>query len=118
MKKLHTAVIGVGYMGKFHAEKFAASADAELVAVVDANAARAREIAATLGCAYEADYRPLLPKLDAVCVAVPTEQHYTVVRDCLEAGVHVLVEKPLSRTLEEADLLLALARAKGLVLQV
>ena len=122
MKKLRTAVIGVGYMGKFHAEKFATSAAAEVVAVVDANAARAKEIAAALGCAYESDYRTLLRKgnaaVDAVCVAVPTEKHYAVVRDCLEAGVHVLVEKPLSRTLEEADLLLGLARAKALVLQV
>ena len=122
MKKLRTAVIGVGYMGKFHAGKFAASADAELVAVVDADATRAKEIGAALGCAHQSDYRKLLAKvdarIDAVCVAVPTEHHYAVVRDCLEAGVHVLVEKPLSRTLEEADLLLGFARARGLVLQV
>lgn len=118
MEKLRTAVIGVGYMGKFHAEKFAASADAELVAVADADAARAKEIATALGCAHEADYRTLLARVDAVCVAVPTEKHHAVVRACLEAGVHVLVEKPLSRTLDEADALLALARAKGLVLQV
>ncbi len=93
MKKLRTAVIGVGYMGKFHAEKFAASSNAELVAVVDADAARAKEIAATLGCAYEADYKTLLPRIEAACVAVPTEKHHAVVRACLEAGVHVLVEK-------------------------
>lgn len=118
MKKLRTAVIGVGYMGKFHAEKLAASANAELVAVVDADAARAKEVAAALGCPHETDYRALLPRVDAVCVAVPTEKHHAVVRTCLEAGVHVLVEKPLSRTLGEADELLALARAKDLVLQV
>ncbi len=118
MKKLRTAVIGVGYMGRFHAEKLAASAAAELVAVADADAARAREIAAALGCAHEADYKTLLPRVDAVCVAVPTEHHHAVVRACLEAGVHVLVEKPLARTLAEADSLLELARAKGLVLQV
>jgi predicted dehydrogenase len=125
MKKLHTgtqklrcAVIGVGYMGRFHAEKLAASANAELVAVVDADVARAKEIAVVLGCVHETDYRALLSRVDAVCVAVPTEKHHDVVLSCLEAGVHVLVEKPLSRTLEEADALLALARAKGLVLQV
>lgn len=118
MKKIRTAVIGVGYMGKFHAEKLAASANAELVAVADADTARAKEIAGTLGCAYEADYRSLLPKIEAACVAVPTDRHHDVVRTCLEAGVHVLVEKPLSRTLDEADALLVLARAKGLVLQV
>ena len=118
MEKIRTAVIGVGYMGRYHAEKFATNEDVELVAVADADEARAKAIAATLGCAYESDYRTLLAKVDAMCVAVPTEKHYAVVRDCLEAGVHVLVEKPLSRTLEEADLLLGLARAKGLVLQV
>ena len=121
-QKLRCAVIGVGYMGRFHAEKLAASAQAELVAVADADAARAREIAAALGCAHEVDYRNLLSThfsgLDAVCVAVPTEHHHAVVRACLEAGVHVLVEKPLARTLAEADELLELARARGLVLQV
>jgi predicted dehydrogenase len=119
MEKLRIAVIGVGYMGRFHAEKFAAaSADAELVAVADANEARAKEIAATLGCGHAVDYRPLLARVDAACVAVPTERHHAVVRDCLEAGVHVLVEKPLSRTLEEADFLLELAQRRKLVLQV
>jgi predicted dehydrogenase len=118
MKKPRIAVIGVGYMGRFHAEKFAASPAAELVAVVDADEVRAKEIAAALGCAHAADYRPLLARIDAACVAVPTERHHAVVRDCLDAGVPVLVEKPLSRTLEEADSLLELARSKGLVLQV
>lgn len=118
MKKLRTAVIGVGYMGRFHAGKLAACADAELVAVADTDAARAKDVAAALGCAHETDYRRLLSRIDAACVAVPTEHHHAVVRACLEAGVHVLVEKPLSRTLEEADALLALARAKALVLQV
>ena len=117
-EKLRTAVIGVGYMGRFHAEKLAASSQAELVAVVDADSARAKEIAGVLGCAYEVDYRNILSRVEAVCVAVPTEKHHEVVRACLDAGVHVLVEKPLSRTLAEADDLLELARARGLVLQV
>ncbi len=116
------AVIGVGYMGKFHAEKFAASAAADLVAVADADAARAAQIAGALGCGHVSDYRELLPPhfsgLDAACVAVPTAKHYEVVSACLEAGVHVLVEKPLARTLAEADALLELARARSLVLQV
>jgi predicted dehydrogenase len=126
MKKIRTAVFGVGYMGKFHAEKFAAMQDpgqagvagAELVAVADADAARAAEIAGALGCRHASDYRSLLGDIDAACVAVPTEKHHEVVQACLEAGVHVLVEKPLSRTLAEADGLLALAKQKGLVLQV
>ena len=115
---LRIAVIGVGYMGRFHAEKFAASAAAELVAVADADAARAAEIAGALGCGHATDYRTLLPRIDAACVAVPTEKHHEVVRACLEAGVHVLVEKPLARTLAEADAMLERARARSLVLQV
>ena len=118
MKKIRVAVLGVGYMGKFHAEKFAASGQAELVAVVDADAARAKEVAAALGCAAQSDYKALLSDIDAACVAVPTERHFDVVCACLDAGVHVLVEKPLSRTLAEADTLLNLARGRGLVLQV
>jgi len=109
MKKPRIAVIGVGYMGKFHAEKFAASPNAELVAVIDADPSRAT---------HGTDYKPWLGKIDAAVVAVPTQQHFRVVKDCLEAGVHVLVEKPIATTLEEADGLLELARAKGLILQV
>jgi len=118
MQTLRAAVIGVGYMGRFHAQKFAACDGVQLIAVVDADPARAREIARETGCAAESDYRALLGRLDAAAVAVPTELHYEVVRGCLEAGVHVLVEKPLARSVEEADELLEIARARGLVLQV
>lgn len=118
MKTLRAAVIGVGHMGRFHAEKLAASDAAKLVAVADSNAARAQEVASTLGCAPATDFRTLLGAIDAAFVAVPTALHREVVGACLEAGVHVLVEKPLARTLAEADELLALARAKGLALQV
>ncbi|HTP60870.1 MAG TPA: Gfo/Idh/MocA family oxidoreductase [Burkholderiales bacterium] len=118
MRKTRVAVLGVGYMGKFHAEKFAALEQAELVAVADASAARGAEVGEALGCAHVADYRELLPRIDAACVAVPTDRHFEVARACLEAGVHVLVEKPLAPTLAEADALLALAKQKGLVLQV
>src|SRR5262245_5205146 len=119
MTKTRVAVFGVGYMGKFHAEKFAAlKAEAELVAVADANAPRAAEIGAALGCAHAADYRTLLGKVDAACVAVPTQRHFEVVSACLEAGLHVLVEKPLACDLKEADALLALAKRKDRVLQV
>ncbi len=118
MNKLRAAVIGAGYMGKFHAEKLVACEGAALAAVIDADAARAEEIGAALGAAHATDYRAWLGKIDAACIAVPTELHERVARDCLEAGVHVLIEKPLARTLAEADALLAAARAKGLVLQV
>ena len=118
MAALRTAVIGVGYMGRFHAQKFASCRGAKLVAVADSDVARARDVAREVGCAAQADYRGLLAALDAAIVAVPTELHYQVVQDCLEAGVNVLVEKPLARSVEEADALLALARRKRAVLQV
>jgi predicted dehydrogenase len=115
---LRTAVIGVGYMGRFHAQKLAACKGAKLLGVVDANRVRAEEVGREVGCEAHAGHRALLERIDAAAVAVPTEMHYRVVRDCLEAGVHVLVEKPLARSVAEADRLRALARRKRLVLQV
>lgn len=118
MAMLRAAVIGVGYMGRFHAQKLAACDGVRLVAVADGDAARASEVAAEVGCAAETDYRRLLGGIEAAAVAVPTETHYEVVRACLDAGVNVLVEKPVARSVEEADELLELARRKRLVLQV
>lgn len=118
MERLRAAVIGVGYMGRFHAQKLASCDGVQLVAVADGDAARAREIAAEVGCAAETDFRRVLGGIEAAAVAVPTEAHYEVVRACLDAGVNVLVEKPVARSVEEADELLGLARRKRLVLQV
>jgi len=118
MEKLRAAVIGVGHMGRFHALKLASCEGVQLAAVVDVDPARAREVALEVGCAAQTDYRILLGQLDAAAVAVPTELHHEVVRSCLEAGVNVLVEKPIARTLAETDVLLELARARRLVLQV
>ncbi len=117
-KKLRAAVIGVGYLGQFHAEKLAALQDVELVAVADANAARAQLIAAKYGCEACGDTRALAGKIDLACVAVPTEQHHAVALALLQAGVHVLVEKPIARTLEEADTLVDAARQHGVLLAV
>jgi DUF1009 family protein/predicted dehydrogenase len=111
-------VIGVGYLGRFHAEKYAAMEDANLVAVVDLESDRAQEIADRFSCQAHKSYRELFGELDAVSVVVPTQDHYTVSRDFLEAGIHVMVEKPMTSTLEEADSLIDLARARNLVLQV
>ncbi|HEX9181737.1 MAG TPA: Gfo/Idh/MocA family oxidoreductase [Burkholderiales bacterium] len=117
-KKLRAAVVGVGYLGQFHAEKLAALKDVELVGVVDADAARARHIAAKHGCAAHDDPRSLAGSVDLVSIAVPTERHHAVALPFLQAGVHVLVEKPITKTLEEADALLAAAREKGVLLGV
>jgi predicted dehydrogenase len=124
-KKLRAAVIGVGYLGRFHAQKYAAlgAADAgvELVGVVDARPETAQRVAQELGVAAFTDYRELLgatPRVDLVSVASTTETHYAVARDCLAAGVHVLAEKPITVTVAQADELIALADGRQLVLQV
>ena len=117
-KKLRAAVIGVGYLGQFHAEKLAALKDVELVAVADADAARARHIAAKHGCAAHSDPLELIAGVDLVSIAVPTELHYAVAHGFLDAGVHVLLEKPIARSLEEADALLSVARKRGVLLAV
>ena len=111
-------VVGVGYLGRFHAEKYAGMEEANLVAVVDLDTTCAREIADRFSCQAYASYRELLGTIDAVSVVVPTQDHYKVSRDFLEAGVHVMVEKPMTSTLEEADSLIDLAQANNLVLQV
>jgi len=118
MTTLRTAVIGVGYLGRFHAEKLASMPGVRLVAVADANLERAQSVAAVHGCEVHTDYRALLGAVDAVCVVVPTELHHAITADFLRAGAHVLVEKPIARTLAEADDLIALAAKHRRVLQV
>jgi predicted dehydrogenase len=114
MNPLRCAVVGVGYLGKFHAQKYAALPDCDLVAVVDSNPEQARAVAEPNGTMALADYRELLGRVDAVSIVVPTSLHFQVARDFLEAGSHVLVEKPITVTVEEADELIRLARAKNL----
>ncbi|NOS89383.1 MAG: Gfo/Idh/MocA family oxidoreductase [Methylococcaceae bacterium] len=118
MKKLKCAVIGTGYLGKFHAEKYAALPDCELVAVVDINAEAAQAVAHKLGAIALTDYHSLLGTVDAVSIVVPTTLHYAVAKDFLQAGVHVLVEKPITVTVAEADELIAIAQAQHCILQV
>jgi len=113
-----TAVIGVGYLGKFHAEKYAATAKAQLIAVVDIDEARAREIGSAVGVESLSDYRYLFGRVKCVSIAVPTRFHYQVARDFIEAGIDVLVEKPLTVDIAEARELVDFAARKGVILQV
>ncbi len=115
---LKVGVIGVGYLGRFHAEKYAHLTDTELIGVADLNEARAQEVAQALGARVFTDYRQLLPEIEAVSVAVPTSVHFPVVQEALAAGCQVLVEKPISVTVAEADELVRLARERGLILMV
>lgn len=118
MSKLKCAVIGTGYLGKFHAEKYASLDDCELVAVVDINEEAAKSVAEKFGAQALTDYQPLLGEVDAVSIVVPTSLHHQVSRDFLNAGAHVLVEKPITVTVEEADDLIAIANEKNVILQV
>jgi predicted dehydrogenase len=108
----------VGYLGQFHAEKYAAIAETNLVAVVDLESSKASRMAVDLSCKGCSSHRDIIGEVDAASVVVPTQDHYRITRDLLEAGIHVLVEKPMTATLEEADSLIHLAKTKGLVLQV
>jgi predicted dehydrogenase len=118
MNKLKCAVIGTGYLGKFHAEKYAALPDCELVAVVDSNEAVVKDVAEKNNTKWLTDYQPLLGEVDAVSIVVPTSLHHTVSKDFLNGGAHVLVEKPITVTVAEADELIAIAKDKALILQV
>ncbi len=118
MSKLKCAVIGTGYLGKFHAEKYAAIEDCELVAVVDINEQAAKQVADSHGAKALTDYSELLGQVDAVSIVVPTSLHHKVSCDFLNAGAHVLVEKPITVTVAEADELIAIAKEKNVILQV
>lgn len=115
---LSAAVIGVGYLGKFHAQKYAGIDDCELVAVADPDSKAAAACAESLGARAVADYRELLGKVDVVSIAAPTHLHHSIARDFLHHGAHVLVEKPITVTLDEADELVDLAARNKRVLQV
>ncbi len=118
MSKLKCAVIGSGYLGKFHAEKYASLDNCELVAVVDINEQSAKEVAEKYHASALTEYSSLLGKIDAVSIVVPTSLHYSISRDFLLAGTHVLVEKPITVTVEEADDLIAIAKQQKVILQV
>jgi predicted dehydrogenase len=118
LKMMRVAVIGVGHIGRHHARVYAGLTGVHLVGVCDINRARAEAVAAEYGTSPSADYRELLDLVDAVTVAVPTESHCTIGGDFLRNGVSVLMEKPISRTLEEADDLIAAANSSGAILQV
>jgi predicted dehydrogenase len=118
VSKLRTAVVGVGYLGRFHAQKHRLIDGVELVAVCDRDAERSRSVAAEVGTSAVADYRELVGKIDAVTIAATTAEHFMLARFFLEHGVHVLVEKPMTRTSAEAAVLTKLAAERGLKLQV
>ena len=118
VQQVRTAVIGVGYLGRFHAQKYAALPESRLVAVVDTDRDARERVAAEVGCRAVAEYREILGEVDAVSIATPTPLHFPIGRECLERGVHVLVEKPVTATLEEGRTLVETAARSGRILQV
>ena len=118
MRPVKTAVIGVGVQGQRHAEKLVALPASQLVSVIDIDTKRARFVASGLGVDTAQDYRDLIGEVSAVVVATPASTHFDITGTLLESGIHVLLEKPLATTMEEARKLVDLAESKGLVLQV
>ena len=113
MSKIRAAVIGVGYLGRFHAQKYAQLPACELVAVVDGREEVRKAVAGEVGAQPVADYRELLGKVDAVSVVTPTPAHFEIADAFLAAGAHVLVEKPITETPEQARALIAQAAKHG-----
>ena len=115
---VRVAVVGSGYFGRFHANHYARNGRAKLVTVVDTDAERARAVAAEFGAEPAFDYRSILGKVDAASVAVPTPLHYEIASALIGAGIHVLVEKPLTDSVSSGAKLASLAEARNAVLQV
>ena len=118
MNPIRCAVIGVGYLGRFHAQKIQFLKQANLVAVCDFN----QDICEATSEEFEVpgyrDYRDLFGKVDAVSIAATTHAHYAIAKDCLKAGLHVLIEKPITETVQQAEELIALAKKYNVKLQV
>lgn len=116
--RIKVGVIGVGYLGRHHARLYAELPGAQLIGVADVDPARAAEVAAAAGTTAYTQYRDLLGLVDAVSVVVPTSLHAEVAGECLAAGLDVLLEKPMTVTLDEADRLVALAETRGRIIQI
>lgn len=118
MSKIKTAVIGVGYLGKFHAQKYAQLESSELVAVCDASLEIAQAIADEHDVPAFTNYHDLIGKVDAVSIVVPTQKHYEVAKVFLENKIHVLLEKPITSTVAEAEELVKIAEQNKCVFQI
>jgi predicted dehydrogenase len=119
MKKiLRVGVVGVGYLGQFHAEKYARMTDVELVGIVDIDESRAQTVADKANTTAYTTHQALFGKVDAVSIAVPTPSHFIIARDFLLNNIDILIEKPITVTIEEADELIRLAESNNLMIQV
>ena len=117
-KRLRVGVVGVGHLGKFHAEKYHKNKDCFLYCVSDASPERGNGVASTYNCIYHADYKSMVGMVDAVSVAVPTTLHFEITDFFLSHGIHVLVEKPITNNVKTAQKLLEKAKNKNLILLI
>ena len=115
--KLKVAVIGVGYLGKEHARIYSDMPDVSLVGIVDISKERGEEAAQRYGTKYYSSYKEILDKVNAVSVVVPTKSHYEIAKELLKNGISVLVEKPMTGTVSEAEELIRLSKSNNTVLQ-
>lgn len=118
MSKIRCGVIGVGYLGRFHAQKYKLLPNVELVGVCDVASAASEAVAKELNVLAFVNYRDLFGKVDAVSIAATTNQHFEIAKDCLEQGIHVLIEKPITETVQQAETLIYLAKKHQAKLQV
>lgn len=118
MHQIKCAVIGVGYLGRFHAQKYHMLESSKLVAVCDVNHQISQRVADELHVPAYTNYRDLFGKVDAVSIAATTNEHYAIAKACLEQGIHVLIEKPITETVAQAQELIALAKKHNVKLQV
>ena len=118
MRPVKVGVIGIGNMGWHHARVLSLLKDADLVGVADPDGDRGALAVEQFGCLWFADYRTMLSEVEAVCIAVPTLRHHPVGLACLEAGLHVLIEKPIAASQDEATALISAANDAGRLLQV
>ncbi len=117
-RAIRVGVVGVGYLGRFHAQKYARLPEAHLQGVVDIDENQAQSVAGELEADYATDYRELFGRVDAVSIVTPTIHHFSIAREFLSRGIHVLLEKPMTQTVEEGAELVDLASRNGCVLQV
>lgn len=118
MSKIKIGILGVGHLGRFHTQNYRQIPDAEIVGVFDLDKKRCQEIADEFQVTAFEKLESLLKKIEAVSIVVPTVHHFDITKSCLEKGIHCLVEKPITSTLEQADSLIKLANSKNAVLQV
>lgn len=118
MSKIKCAVIGVGYLGRFHAQKYQLLDNVELVGVCDNNATVCQSVATELNVIPFFNIQDIFGKVDAVSIAATTTEHFVIAKECLKQGIHVLIEKPITETVAEAEILIALALQHQVKFQV